>query len=155
MKSRISVIILLALLVGCSDDPMAPPSPSEIENAPSQIVVDGVELTLETYLFRDFAPISEPNGRPLIASVRVMPAAGKALPRDLRAEALHVVYGDESWTPRLIQESPNDRPPQMEFVARDGPKWGPGVNVDVVLRLRAGDRALLLKAPQQPIHRTD
>jgi hypothetical protein len=148
-------LVALALLTACSSDIMAPPSPSEIQNAPSQIVVAGVELTLETYLFRDFAPISESNGKPLIASVRVKPAAGKALPADLRAEALHVVNGDEVWTPRLIQESPNDRPPQMEFVARDGPKWGPGVTVDVVLRLRSGDRALLLKAPSQPIHRTD
>ena len=156
MKSAIA-LAGLALLVACSDadNLIAPPSPVEIQNAPSQIVVGGVELTLEAFLYRDFQPVSEPNGRPLIASVRVKPASGKALPADLRAEALHVVYGDQVWTPRLFQESPNDREPEMEFVARDGPKWGPNVTVDVVLRLRSGDRALLLKAPSQPIHRTE
>jgi hypothetical protein len=153
MKREFS-ILMVALLAGCADDVTAPPSVDEIENAPVQIVVEGVSLTLETFLYRDFQPVSEPNGRPLLASVRVKAANGQALPRDLRAEAMHVVFGKEVWTPTLVQESPSDKPSELEFVARNGPKWGPDVTVDVMLRLRHGDTELLLKAENQPIHRT-
>ena len=41
-------------------------------------------------------------------------------------------------------------------VARDGPKWCPGVYVDVVVRLTDNQgRHYLLQAPKQYIHRTD
>jgi hypothetical protein len=41
-------------------------------------------------------------------------------------------------------------------VARDGPKWGPGIEVDVVIRLRdAAGRHVLLQAREQLVHRTD
>jgi len=41
-------------------------------------------------------------------------------------------------------------------VARNGPKWGPGVEVDVVVRLRdAAGHGVLLQAPGQLIGRTD
>jgi hypothetical protein len=36
-------------------------------------------------------------------------------------------------------------------VAREGPKWGPSVTVDVVVRLTDGRRAWLLRAADQPI----
>ena len=46
--------------------------------------------------------------------------------------------------------------PVCEFVVRDGPKWGPGVFVDVVARLIDKEgRHYLLKAPKQAVKRTD
>src|SRR5438552_2287407 len=47
-------------------------------------------------------------------------------------------------------------PSFFEVVARDGPKWGPGIAVDVVVRLRDGaGHEVLLQARAQWINRTD
>ena len=154
MKIRIAGFILLGLMSACAEDAVAP-SVSELANAPVQVRVAGVDLTLETYLYRDFAPITPPNGQPMIAAVRVKAADGEALPEGLRAERLHVVFGADVWTPEPVEEWPSTDPGVMELVARNGPKWGPGVTVDVVLRLRHAGSTLLLKAPAQQIHRTD
>jgi hypothetical protein len=44
----------------------------------------------------------------------------------------------------------------VEKVARNGPKWGSGINVDVIVGLRIdGEKPLLLKASEQLIKRTD
>jgi hypothetical protein len=44
----------------------------------------------------------------------------------------------------------------LEVFAEGGPKWGPGIEVDVVVRLRdAAGKSWYLKARRQPIHRTD
>lgn len=152
---KIATLTLLGLLAGCAEGPMAPSPISELVNAPVQIRVAGVDLTLETYLYRDFAPITVPNGQPMIAAVRVKAADGASLPTGLEAEVLHVLYGEEVWAVAPLEEHPSTDPGVLEVVARNGPKWGPGVTVDVVLRLRHGGTTLLLKAAAQQIHRTD
>ena len=44
----------------------------------------------------------------------------------------------------------------LEKIARDGPKWGPGIQVDVVVRLLDKEELFyLLKAENQLIQRTD
>ena len=154
MNRNLVWIMLLGVMAACADDPTAP-STSEITNAPVEIRVAGVDLTIEAYLFRDYAPVSPADGKPLIAGVRLKAADGQELPADLRAETFHVVYGEEIWTPRLVQEWPSTSPGELELVARDGPKWPTGSTVDVVLRLRYGNTTLLLKAEDQQIHRTD
>ena len=156
MKNIIVTAFCAAVVVACADrDPIAPIAASEIASAPMQINVEGVEVLLQAYLYRDFAPVSPPNGQPMIASVRVKAVNQRALPSSLRPESLHVVHGSEVWSAEPVRESISSDPTQMEFVARGGPKWATGSTVDVVLRLRHGSTTLLLKAPAQQIHRTD
>ena len=151
---RTFAALCIATLAACAEGPTGP-STAEITNAPVEIRVAGVGLTLEAYLFRDYAPVSPADGKPLIASVRLKATDGKDLPADLRAETFYVIYGEQVWTPDLVQEWPSTSPGDMELVARNGPKWPTGSTVDVVLRLRHGNTALLLKAAGQQIHRTD
>ena len=152
----IAAIFAATFLAACAEsDPVAPPAASEIAAAPVQINVEGVEVLLQAYLYRDFAPISPPNGQPMIASVRVKAVNQRALPASLRPESLHVVFGSEVWSAEPVREWMSTDPTEMEFVARGGPKWPTGSTVDVVLRLRHGNATLLLKAPAQQIHRTD
>ena len=155
MKIKAATVIVLALTAACGKDALGPSPVSELVNAPVQVRVAGVDLTLETYLYRDFQPITPPNGQPMIAAVRVKAADGEELPAGLEAEVLHVLYGEEVWVAAPLEEHPSTDPGVMEVVARNGPKWGPGVTVDVVLRLRHGRNTLLLRAPAQQIHRTD
>jgi hypothetical protein len=44
----------------------------------------------------------------------------------------------------------------LEMVFRDGPKWGPGIFIDIVVKLKYMDfKSYYLKAFNQPIYRTD
>jgi hypothetical protein len=72
------------------------------------------------------------------------------------ADGAWVVFEDDVWATEVEEEFPRDVvAPSYEVVARGGPKWGPGVFVDVVVRLRHEGREVLLRAPNQRIDRTD
>ena len=152
-------LALAGVLLGCSSDPAGPrPRPApELRATPVRVTVDGTALLLESYLWRDFQPSSPPDGKPLIAVLRIKSADGSEVPQGVRADAVWVVFGDDVWAAPIAEERPRGAPAEgFEVVARDGPKWGPGVTVDVVVRLRdAAGRTVLLRAPDQPIHRTD
>ena len=118
--------------------------------------MDGHDLTLEAYVWRDFQPISPRDGRPMVAVLHVKTTDGRPFPAGVTADQVTVVYGELVWTAPARVEHPSWLPHMMEVVARDGPKWGPGVNVNVVVRLRdAQGREHWLGAANQPIHRTE
>ena len=155
MHRAVLATLALAALTGCS------PAPTDVgtgfDGSPSGTVVDGARLVLETYLSRDFRPVSPPDGRPLVALLRINAADSSAVPRTVRADSAWVTYGQEVWAAPVVEErlrTTGDR--VYEVVAREGPKWGPEVNVDVVVRVRGADgQAVLLRAPTQPIFRID
>jgi hypothetical protein len=61
------------------------------------------------------------------------------------------------WSALPREEQPrHETAPIYELVARDGPKWGPGITGDVVVRLRdQSGQASLLRAAKTPIRRSD
>jgi hypothetical protein len=126
------------MLAGCDRLATISPQPVVLDDAPTRIQVDGRELTLDTYLYRDFMPVSPPGGKPLVAGLKVRTVDGSPLPAGIRAERVSVRYQDEVWTVPVVLEHPSPLPGVLDVVARDGPRWGPGVNVDVVLHLRDG-----------------
>ena len=155
---RLRVLAICLALSGCSQNPTAPESmpSSELSAAPSTVVIGGKTLTLTATLWRDFQPISPPDGKPLIALLRVKTADGSAVPDDVRASMVWVVFGTEVWSKAPAEERPRSATaPAYEFMAREGPKWGPGVEVDVVVRLTAsGGGSYLLSARKQLIDKT-
>jgi hypothetical protein len=69
----------------------------------------------------------------------------------VRVERIWVLFGDQVWSAGADQV-----PGTQDWVARGGPKWGPGVRVDVVARLReAGGEDVLVRAADRIIQRTD
>lgn len=149
-------VILTAGSTSCSGDSITDPSPPTLENAPSRVTIGGSELKLEAYLWRDFQPVSPPDGKPLIAVLRVRTADGGRLPDGIRVDQVSIVYNDDVWSAPVEEEFPSAQPSVLEVVAREGPKWQPGISVDVVVRIRdAEGRVYWLRAADQPIHRTD
>jgi hypothetical protein len=138
-------LMLVCAVSGCNNNP-SEPEPSGLREAPTSITLVGQPFELTVYLYRDFMPSSPPDGRPLVAVVR--------LPDHLTAvsvERIWVIFGNEIWGGDTEQV-----PGTQDWVARDGPKWGPGVGVDVVARLREGDgEAVLVRAADRLIQRTD
>ncbi len=124
--------------------------------APEQVEIAGRTYILETYLWRDFMPASPPDGKPLIASIHIVPQDSGVFPPSLDANRLWVIKGKEVWETSFSNEEIFQDAHQLGKVARNGPKWGPGIAVDVVVRLKDTQHGVfLLRAAKQLIHRTD
>ena len=157
--TAIAAVLVVALAaVSCSGDAAGPDdSALELRTAPVTVDVQGRSLSLEAHLWRDFMPVAPPDGQPLAAVLRVH-ASGGSPPAGLEAMAVWILHQDQIWMSEALDVMPPDSPapPYYEAVARGGPKWGPDVRVDVIVRLRdAIGRTYLLRAPDQLIQRTD
>ncbi|MCU7727480.1 hypothetical protein ODJ79_27425 [Actinoplanes sp. KI2] len=128
-----------------------------LKTVPVMVSVAGATLRISTSLYRDFMPACPPGGRPLIAGVTVVADPPSVVPPLTRATRLAVVHGPMIWTSPVAEDQGRMRDPsQFTVVARGGPKWGPGIVVDVVLEVRDRDRRpYLVRAADQPIGRTD
>lgn len=155
-----SLLIFTSIIFwGCKGSkPFMPTWPVNILlSAPEESEVQGRTYVLETYMWRDFMPISPPDGKPLIAIIRVCTKDSTQLPAELEIDRLWVIKGKDVWETRFSGQGTRPNPFTLERVAREGPKWGPNVKVDVVAGLvhEAEDMIYLLKASDQLIFRTD
>lgn len=167
---KILLISLVVILVGIviyfvfiqrtpGINPLTPSTVSlpNLQTAPETVLINGNEYTLETYLWRDFMPISPPDGKPLIAVVKVRAPGKTNVASEIKATRLWVVKDKDIWETEFTNEERSAVGDTLEKVARNGPKWGPGITVDVIVRVidfKSGDE-YLLKASNQSIHRTD
>jgi len=157
-------LVLVLVLLSCCEGPFSPlPTVEMLLSSPEQIEIEGRQYVLETYLWRDFMPVSPPDGKPLIALIWITAVDLLPFPGALDADRLWVVNDQQFWETEFSdEERPADpnRKHQLEKIARDGPKWGPGIYVDVVVRIvyykTAGHKKeYFLKASRQLIGRTD
>jgi hypothetical protein len=155
-------LVLLALAAGCSDNHVSPLTEGDredLENAPESITASGKTLVLHTYLWRDFMPESPPDGKPLIGLFYITVSDSTDYPAEWKADAVWLLSNDEFWAGGFTDADPaGDQLRRYRDIAtvRDGPKYGPGIAVDAVVRLvgPAGERRYL-KSPDQWINRTD
>ncbi|MBN1695433.1 hypothetical protein JW879_08540 [candidate division WOR-3 bacterium] len=158
-KLIIFAAVISILIPGCKLFELSGPSIEELLDAPEQIEIDDREYILETYLWRDFMPVSPPDGQPLIALIWVTAIDSLAFPSSIDANRLYIVNDEQLWETEFSDE---DRPVnpsrehQLEKIARDGPKWGPNIQVEVIVKVVDGENnTYLLRASDQWIHRTD
>jgi len=125
--------------------------------APERVEIDGREYTLAASLWRDFMPMAPPNGESLIAALRVSPADAMPPLANLAIDHVWVLNGEKQWSVAVGKPSGGGQSPatQLELSVRGGPKWGPGITVDVVVRLKQGKQTWLVRAAGVPIKRTD
>ena len=142
---------MLVVVVGCGSacrccrrTAVAPAS------APERVEIDGREYTLTANAWRDFQPVAPPDGQPLITMVKVVAVDGMAVPVDLSVDRVWVLNGKEQWS-----ASPEPGTIGLETAVRNGPKWGPGIEVDVVARLKQGEQTWLVRQADVQIKRTD
>jgi hypothetical protein len=159
MRTFSAFALACLVLTACGTQSPTEPNPAitplELRAAPSTIEAGGVRLTLSASLWRDFMPPSPQDGRPLIAIARVQTVDRTPVAATLRATDVWVVLGSDVWRAAFREERPrSDTAPDYEIVARDGPKWGPGVTADVVVRVTDGRRNWLLRAADQRIEAT-
>ncbi|HEX6371331.1 MAG TPA: hypothetical protein VF006_20600 [Longimicrobium sp.] len=149
-------LVIPLLLAACDQPTTISTLPSHLREAPTQVQVEEHSLIMETYVGRDFMPISPPDGKPMVAVLRIRTVDGQPFPSGVTAERVSVVQGDQVWTAPTIKEHDSQEPHTLEVIAREGPKWQPGTKVDVVVYLRdSAGREHLLRAPDQTIQRSD
>ncbi|MCT7952326.1 hypothetical protein NG798_21250 [Ancylothrix sp. C2] len=126
-------------------------------SAPTTLKIDNRQYNLETYLWRDFMPMTPPDGTPLIASLRLSAADGKIVPNSLNANRIWLIEnGQILWETNLADE--NRQPPsnQIKRIARNGPNLQPGTAVDIVVQVTDNkNQTYFIKASKQIIQRTD
>jgi hypothetical protein len=129
------------------------------KSAQDSVVIAQRTLTLETYLWRDFMPVSSKGGEGLRLVVKIKAHEGQNLPANLEADSVWVVHGNKIWSKELQVSGhliPSEKLTVLERKAEIGPKWGPGDSVTVVVKIMHGEgEHFLLKADDQQIHRTD
>ena len=150
------------IVIGCVDSGVTIPPDIPIDRllaAPDTITVASRQLTLSTYMWRDFQHISPPGGKSLITIVYVTAVDSAKLPVVIAVDAVWIVYNVQVWKAWL---APNQipisemKPNRLVKIAREGPQWGPHVYVDVIVRVADGSGGThLLRAPRQWINRTD
>jgi hypothetical protein len=126
------------------------PAAASPASAPERVEIGGREYSLTANAWRDFQPVAPPNGQPLIVVVKVSPSDMMPLPNDIAIDHIWVLNGKEQWS-----AAPEPGATGLETAVRNGPKWGPGIKVDVVVRLKQGKQTWLVRAAGVDIKRTD
>lgn len=149
-------LVLFWLSSSCQN-PVTPSIPlDDLLAAPLAIEFNGRAFSLETFLWRDFMPTVDPGGSRLIAAVYLTADDGQAFPDEVDCRRIWVVNGEWVWEATFKDEM---RPRsinhinQLGKIARDGPQWEVGAQVEVVVRVTSsigGTR--LLRATGQVIN---
>ena len=153
-----ALVALAVAFIACGSDDLShqTPTSADLTSIPQRVVVAGESLMLETYIWRDFMPISPPGGRPMIAAISIKTTSAADFPTGLDADSIWLFKNGDTWATVFTDEDRPSDPFVLSKVARGGPLWEPGIAVDVVVRLKnAGGQTWLIKAVNQTIHRTD
>lgn len=152
--------LAVILLAGCAE--VAAPgidTPTELtlRQAPTSISVGEKILVLRSFLWRDFQPIAPPDGQPMVGIFSVETDDRSPLPDGVTIARVWVLKGSLAWAPE-IRINPDLEYPSWQRVVegRNGPKWGPAINVEVIVEIRDSDgKRRLLRQANVPIQRTD
>jgi len=137
---------------------MPPPiSADALRAAPDTLSLVGYPSVIATDLYRDFMPTAPPEGNPLIAMITFSLVSASDFSGNVTGAYVWVVNGNEVWRAPLEMQDPIRYPhDQVVFLAQGGPKWGPGIQVNVILGLTIEGRGLqLVRLPDATIARTD
>ena len=154
-----AAIAISALLGACQSTtaPAIQSASTELRSAPTSAILAGQGLHVDATIWRDFMPSSPPDGKPLIVIARIQADNGATVSGAVTADSLWVLLDGQAWAARAVEEQARAAiDTGFEVVARNGPKWGPGIPVDVVVRLRDGSGSVAyVRAINQLIRRTD
>ena len=128
LRRLAAVAALLLPVLACDMDGPAPGT--------ADIVVDGRGVVVELWLGRDFMPgMSPPDGSPLAVYVGLIASDSLALPQGLLVDHAWVVNDHSMWETYMKKDETSPHPWSAVFRGFGGPKWGPGIPVDVAVRL--------------------
>lgn len=158
----LSVCVLL--VAGCSNSGITGLDVDTFDAVPTRIEFDGVSYYLSPFIWRDFSlVVGQSGGSDLFAAAVVYPVdepevplicepevPGNSCRRHISVVESHVKNREtgEIWSTRKLESKGvyyGLESDGLEYIARGGPRWGPGILVDLVVKVRSldGESALL------------
>lgn len=113
---------------------------------------------LDAYIWRDFQPISPPNGKPMFSINWLINIDSVKIPDNIDLIKQFVINNDSIWISDYLNDvRPNQPIYKIEKYSNGGPKWGPKITVDVVAQVYDSllDKVYYLKCKDVYIGRTD
>ena len=159
-KSAISAVLIIAsvVLFGCSEKDSTLPVENvpvdDLKNAPEQVVIDGTEITISSFLWRDFMPPTPEDGRELAAVVDFETIDQSNFPNNLIIDKLWVINKDEIWETTFSESGEIIKTYRIRKSAHGGPKWEIGAEVIVVVQIRDENQQYYIKESDVPIGQT-
>lgn len=132
---------------------------SEVMKATQTSTLDGISLTVDAFVWRDFQPTIPQNGKNgILSSVTLQSVNGEPITGRFRLTQQFVVNTDEVWIPDFENEdSPGDDSATIRKISRNGPIWEPGDDVQVGVNIedQQTGKSMLLSVKDLGIVRTD
>ena len=139
MTKRLVTIIVVVSLLSCDREETSKVEILQLrEKAVETFTIGLNSFVLDAYLWRDFQPVSPPNGKPMISLNWLICTDFVKIPSNISMVKQYVIYGDEIWEANYENEAPRPSLPEheLERISRNGPKWGPHIYVDVISLIR-------------------
>ena len=111
-------------------------------------------FVLNTYVYRDFMPIAEENGNPMISGCILSDVNSIPFLFPVTMKKQYVINGELVWSVDF-ERTTETSDYSMEGVSWGGPKWGPHINVDLVCEFAYQGTTYRIIARDQEIERTD
>ena len=127
---------------------------AELRSSPETILIGSSYLILKTYVWRDFMPIAEEDGSKLFCTSKLTDVDQLSIPTSINLNKLYVIKGDEIWKANYSETNRNVNY-ILEGLAKDGPKWGPDIEVDVVCEFENSGTVYRILAKSQWINKTE
>ena len=158
-------LLLIILISSCEKDNIQNPNVKVdhalvlelYDKATDTIIIETHKYFLETYLCRDFQPISPPNGKPLSSINYLVRADSNAIPTNIKLKLQYVVNSDSVWIANYLNNT-RQTPEFKQFkISTNGPKWGPHifVNIIAIITDTIANRDYFIKQSNAFISRTD
>lgn len=141
MKATGLIGLLLLFVFACSEDEGTDVKVDrkQIDKlyslATEEVTIGGITLRLYVYLQRDFMPSLPPSGSPLASVNWLVDIDSTDIPDHILLSQQYVIYGDTLWVADYADQQRESPPYVIDKVSLDGPRWGPGVEVTVVVRV--------------------
>jgi len=97
------------------------------------LVIGSESYVLDAYIWRDFQPMCPPGGREMISINWLINIDSVKISDNIKMIKQYVINKDSIWISDYMNRSSNSQVEyKIEKISINGPKWGPGINVDVI-----------------------
>jgi len=129
------------------------------EKAVNTLTIGSNSFVLDAYLWRDFQPVSPPNGKPMISINWLVSTNLVKIPDNISMVKQYVTYKDKVWVTDYENEASDPSLPEykLERTSRNGPEWGPDIHVDVISQIHdsQSNKDYYIKREKVYVLRTD
>jgi hypothetical protein len=129
-------------------------TPDGILDAPTVLSVNDREYILDAFIWRDFMPSTDPGLQLLMAAIDLVDQDSTDMADNVALEFLWLVKGDTTWATTFTDEGRLNLGYKLHEMARNGPEWEIGAQVDVVVKVLIENKEYRLQLAGQTIQAT-